>query len=122
MALVERIVFADNAADLASVLTDDNDMANFTVTSLATAGNTAEFTFTIKNDSDLDAEVTPTLASDGNTNSEYFDIVSDWAGQAKTIAAGGSETYTITITLKKTPTDTIHGSFHIELTAEAISR
>ena len=113
---------AGSTTDLASVLDTDHDMANFTVNSLATAGNTATFTFTIKNDSDLDAYVTPTFAADGNTNAEYFDIVSDWNGQPKTITAGGEMDYTLTITLKKTPTDTIHGSFHIELTAEAVSR
>ena len=75
---------------------------------------------TIANTSDLDAVVTPALnTTAGNTMPEYFDIVSDWAGQAKTIPAGGSETYTVTVTLLKTPTETISGSFHIELKAVA---
>jgi hypothetical protein len=45
--------------------------------------------------------------------------VSDWNAKPKTIAAGSSETYTVTVTLLKTPTESIHGSFHIELTAVA---
>ena len=110
---------ANETGNLASVVDTDPDMASFTVSTLKGANDTATFTFTILNDSDVDANVTPTLASDGNTNSEYFDISSDWAGQPRVIAAGQSNTYTITVTLKKTPTETIHGAFHIELTAVA---
>lgn len=110
---------AGNAEDLASIVDGDNDMASFTANSLKGAGDTATFTFTIKNVSDLEATVTPSLAADGNTNAEYFTITSDWNAQPKVIAAGGTETYTITVTLIKTPTETIHGAFHIELTAVA---
>jgi len=119
----EDIYFSDavanQAGNVASVDAGDNDMASFTASNLKGAGDTATFTFTIKNDSDVDAVVTPTLAADGNTNPTYFTIVSDWNAQPKTIVAGGSETYTVTVTLIKTPTETIHGAFHIELTAIA---
>ena len=111
----------DKGSDLdkVSIVDDDNDMANFTVNSLNGKDDEATFTFTITNDSDLDAMVTPSLASDGNSNAEYFDIRSDWQGQAREIKAGESATYTVTIKLLKTPTDTIHGAFHIELEAVA---
>ena len=105
--------------NVASISDGDNDQANFTADSLKGAGDYAEFRFTITNASDVDAVVTPTLAADGNSNVEYFDIVSDWAGQPKTIKAGESMTYTVTVTLKKTPTEAAHGAFHIELTAVA---
>ena len=111
---------ANEEGNTASVNSNDNDKASFTVNTLKGKGDVATFTFTIKNDGDVDAVVTPTLAATGgNTNPEYFKVSSDWDGQAKTIAAGGSETYTVTIELLKTPTETIHGAFHIELTAVA---
>ena len=102
----------------ASINGDNNDKASFTVNSLKGMGDTATFTFTIKNNGDVAATVTPTLnASLGNTNPTYFDITSDWDGASKTLAAHSELTYTVTITLKSTPTQTIAGSFLIELTA-----
>ena len=110
---------ANQEGNVASVNTGDNDMASFTANTLKGKGDKATFTFTIKNDGDVDAVVTPTLAEDGNSNTTYFAISSDWEGQPKTIAAGGSMTYTVTVELLSTPTETIHGAFHIELTAVA---
>lgn len=110
---------AKDAGNVASVDANDNDMASFTASNLKGAGDTAIFTFTITNDGDVDAVVTPSLASDGNTNVEYFSIVSDWNAQPKTLKAGESLEYTVTVTLLKTPTESIHGAFHIELTAVA---
>ena len=110
---------ANQDGNSASVVIEDPDMANFTITSLKGKDDFATFTFTIYNASDVDAVVTPTLASDGNTNAEYFSIISDWNAQPKTIKAGETMDYTVTITLLKTPTETIHGAFHIELTAKA---
>lgn len=111
---------ANDGGNTASVNADNNDKASFTVNSLAGQGDTASFTFTIYNAGDLDATVTPTLnATLGNTNPEYFKISSDWDGAAKTLTAGGSLTYTVTVELLKTPTETIAASFLIELTAVA---
>ena len=106
-----------NTENVASIVSSDPDMANFTVSSLSGQGDKATFTFTIKNDGDLDATITPTFAEDGNTNKEYFHIESDWKGASKRLEAGKEITYTVTVTLLKTPTAQIHGSFHIELTA-----
>ena len=105
----------------ASVNADNKDKASFTVNSLKGAGDTATFTFTIVNDGDLDAKVTPAFnASLGNTNPDYFDIESDWDGATKDLVAGGSLTYTLTVTLKETPTNSVSGSFLIELTAVSV--
>ena len=106
---------AHDNKDLASVVQGDDDMASFTANSLNGKGDTAEFTFTIANEGDLDAVVTPSLS--GNDKEEYFDIYSDWDGQAQELASGDTITYTVTVELLKTPTATIHGSFHIQLTA-----
>lgn len=108
---------ANQTGNTASVNADNNDKASFTANTLQGKDDTATFTFTIINDGDLDALVTPSISS--NTNEQYFAISSDWAGQAKTLGAGQSLNYTVTVTLKETPTDTISGSFIIELTAVA---
>ena len=110
---------ANDAGNVASVDAGDNDMASFTASNLKGKDDVATFTFTITNDGDVDAVVTPTLAADGNSNAEYFSIVSDWNAQPKTVKSGESVTYTVTVTLLKTPTESIHGAFHIELTAVA---
>ena len=108
---------ANQEGNTASVVTEDPDMASFTASTLKGKGDVVTFTFTIINEGDVDAVVTPSLAGDGNSNPTYFKVFSDWSGQAKELGAGQSITYTITVELLETPTDTIHGSFHIELTA-----
>ena len=104
-----------------SVNADNKDKASFTAKSLKGQGDTASFIYTIKNDNDVDAEVTPRISS--NTSEGYFGLSSDWNGQPRTIKAGESATYTVTVTLKKTPTfetlELVSGSFIIELTAVA---
>jgi len=103
----------------ASINVDNDDKASFTANNLQGAGDSAKFTFQIINEGDLDASVTPRISS--NTNEEYFTIASDWNGATKTLSKdGGKQTYTVTVTLTKTPTDTIAGSFIIELTATSV--
>ena len=118
----EDIYFSDAVANetgnTASVNTDNNDKASFTANTLKGKGDKATFTYTITNDGDLDALVTPRISS--NTNETYFKVYSDWAGQPKTLEAGKTLTYTVTIELLETPTDTISGSCIIELTAVSV--
>ena len=109
----------EGAPNTASVNGNNNDKADFTVKSLALKGDKATFTFTIKNDGELPAVVTPQLTALNATTEEYFTISSDWAGQPKVLAANSSITYTLTIELIKTPTDSVAGTFHVELTAVA---
>lgn len=108
---------ANDAGNTASVNADNNDKASFTAKNLAEKNDTATFTFTITNQSDLDAVVTPSISS--NTKEDYFALSSDWAGQPQTLASGETKTYTVTVELTATPTETISGSFIIELTAVA---
>lgn len=111
---------AGTSGDVAEIGADP-DMATFTASKLTGQGDTATFTFTIKNAGDVDATVTPKLVdATGNTQPEWFNIVSDWNGATKNLAAGAEITYTVTITLLKTPTEAITGSFHIELTATSV--
>ena len=109
---------ANQEGNTASVNADNNDKASFSAKTLKGQGDTATFTFTIYNDGDLDANVTPSISS--NTQEEYFKISSDWNGQTKVLAAKGTLTYTVTVELLKTPTETLSGSFIIELTAVSV--
>ena len=109
---------ANEEGNTASVNADNNDKASFTANTLKGKGDKATFTYTITNDGDLDAEVTPRISS--NTNTQYFNVYSDWQGQAKVLKAGETVTYTVTIELIETPTVTIGGSCIIELTAVSI--
>ena len=109
---------ANQTGNTASVNADNKDKASFTANTLKGKDDVVTFTFTIVNEGDVAAEVTPTLnAATGNTKPEYFEITSDWDGATKTLEAGGSLTYTVTVKLLKTPTETVSGSFLIELTA-----
>jgi uncharacterized repeat protein (TIGR01451 family) len=111
---------ANEEGNTASINADNNDKASFTAKTLKGKGDKVTFTFTIKNDGDIAATVTPKLnATLGNTNPEYFSLTSDWDGGAKTLAAGSEVTYTLTIELLKTPTETVAASFLVELTAVA---
>ena len=109
---------ANETGNTASINADNDDKASFTANTLKGKGDQATFTYTIKNDGDLDASITPSISS--NTNPAYFAISSDWDGDTKTLAAGGTITYTVTIELIETPTETISGSCIIELTAVSV--
>lgn len=112
---------ANQDGNTARVNDDNKDKASFTANTLKGKDDYVTFTFTIKNDGDVDAEITPTLnATTGNTKPDYFEITSDWNGGSKTLEAGGSQTYTVTVKLTQTPTETISGSFLIELTAVSV--
>ena len=112
---------ANESGNTASVNADNNDKASFTINTFKGKDDVATFTFTIKNDGDVDANVAPRLnASLGNTNPEYFSIESDWDGETKLLKAGETITYTLTVTMLKTPTETIAGSFLIELVATSV--
>ena len=123
----EDIYFAETVeihetGNTASRNADNKDKASFTAKNLKGQGDKATFTFTIVNDGDVDAVVTPKLnATLGNTNPEYFKVTSDWNGASKTLSAKGTVTYTVTVELIKTPTETISGSFLIELTATSVA-
>ena len=111
---------ANETGNTASINADNNDKASFTANTLKGKGDKVTFTFTITNAGDVDATVTPKLnATLGNTNPEYFTITSDWSGAATTLAAHSEISYTLTVELIKTPTETISGSFLVELTAVA---
>lgn len=110
-----------NAENTTSINADNNDEVSFTAKNLKGKGDTAKFVYTIYNGNDVNAVVTPIISS--NTDAEYFGLSSDWNAQPRTIEAGQSMTYTITVTLLKTPTfedfELLSGSFIVELTAVA---
>ena len=109
---------ANEAGNTASINSDNNDKASFTANTLKGKGDKATFTYTIINNGDVDAVVTPSISS--NTNETYFKVYSDWNGQPQDLDAGDTVTYTVTIELIETPTETISGSCIIELTAVSV--
>ena len=109
---------ANEAGNTASINSDNNDKASFTANTLKGKGDKATFTYTIINNGDVDAVVTPSISS--NTNETYFMVYSDWNGQPQDLDAGDTVTYTVTIELIETPTETISGSCIIELTAVSV--
>ena len=108
---------ANQDGNTASINPDNKDKASFTANTLKGKGDKATFTYTIINNGDLDADITPSISS--NTNEAYFEVYSDWNGAMKTLAAGQTITYTVTIELLVTPTEAVAGSCIIELTAVA---
>lgn len=114
---------ANDEGNTASVNNDNNDKASFTANNLAKKGDKATFTFTLTNDgnTDLDALITPKLDSEkGNTQPQYFNIYSDWQGEAKILEVGKTITYTVTVELIDTPQAALSGSFLIELVATSV--
>ena len=113
---------ANEADNTASVNPDNNDKASFTANTLKGAGDKATFTFSIVNVGDVDATITPKITT--NTQTEYFKLTSDWNGATQNLPAGTLDTapltYTVTVELIKTPTETLSGSFLIELTATSV--
>lgn len=90
-------------ADLISASISNDTTATINVDSFTAKGQTATATYTILNDSaDLSASIAvPTIT---NSNTEYFAVTTDWDA-AKTVAAQGTTTITVTVELIKTPID-----------------
>ena len=120
---------ANDEDNTASVNADNNDKASFTANNLKGAGDTATFTFSIVNVGDVDATITPRIITNvanlDETEGKYFEIYSDWQGATKDLPAGTTAdaplTYTVTVKLLKTPTETLSGSFLIDLTATSVT-
>ena len=113
---------ADNTAggDSANV-TSDVDVARFSVRSLASKNDTATFQFTVKNDNEFKAYAKVNNEKGVNNNTEYFNVTLDHTEFE--VEAGGTFTFTVTVTLLKTPQldesgDKISALFGIEFDAQ----
>ena len=128
-ATTDSLVLSDQTyTNAAHISTDDPDMASFSAQTLTVKDTYAEFIFTIKNESDLAVLVTPNLSvnnttgvSGTNYDASIFTVTSDWNSQPQTVAAGGTKTITITVTLNETPQENVSGQFTIVLTANSVS-
>ena len=109
-------------ADVASYSDDD---ATYTVHKLATKGEVSVFTFTIKNDSNLDAEISVApnkLSGDvnpSNSNAKKFEVEYAYP-QGTVLAAGGSITVQVTVTLIESVIEATSATFGIEYTATSV--
>jgi hypothetical protein len=104
-----------NAAGDTAVTTDGSDVAEFTVNSLKGKNDTATFTFVIQNKGDLNATMSAPAITISSANAGYFTAVGSF--NTTDLAAGGTVTYTVTVTLNNTPTEEISATFAVELTA-----
>jgi hypothetical protein len=135
-AFKELVYFSDaNAAetgDTASVNSDNNNKASFSVTSLATEGDVATFTFVVTNESDLAATVSVKPSSSGNNpynnNAEYYKVTYQYGADGQgNLPAKTSDTefgtmvITVTVELIKTPQVDITGSFLVELEVKTVA-
>jgi type II secretory pathway pseudopilin PulG len=131
-AFAENIYFKDvthqdgNAStDIHTTLVADKKKITFSVNSLSSVGDSQSFTATIANKGTLDATIKVT-ASSVNTSAEYFEIITDWGTDTKTLAKAVNGTTPTTITIKVTirlkaaPTDLINGDFSLALTATSV--
>ena len=117
------VYFAEAVANNAvkgddALVTADNDIARFSVRSLAAKDETATFTFTVQNDNEFDAYVKVNEEKTLNNNDEYFETSVDTPEFV--VPANGTATFTVTVKLLKTPQldtvgDKVTASFVYEL-------
>jgi len=132
----DNITISEASKATASINTDNNDKASFTVSGLLNEDDEVTITYTIKNDSDHIVSVnltTPTAVgatnptnnkpgyfgvkyyfTDGTTDTEITD-----AAVTGTINSGSTLKVKVVVTLLQTPTEAISGSFSIEMVATA---
>ena len=89
------------------------------VTGLTTKGDSKSATFKIKNTSgELKALVD--VATESITNTDFFAIDATVANPTAELAPNAETTVTVTVSLVKTPIDTVTGDINIELGATAV--
>lgn len=114
----------NNVKTTCTVAYTDEYNATIDVKGLAELGDTVVVTFTVVNDSaDLDASIAAAVltAEDGTSafSSAYFDVVV--SDTTATIAKqGGTSTFTVTISVKKSAVDTQTISFNVDFQATAL--
>lgn len=111
-------VAANAAKGDEAVVTTDNDIARFSVRSLASKNESTTFTFTVQNDNEFDVYVKVNSTKTTNNNTEYFSVAI--TSEQVTVPAGGTADVTVTVTLLKTPQldvvgDKVTGTFTFEL-------
>ena len=107
---------APNDEKVTVELTNENDTLTITADALDTINEAFTVTAIMKNKSDKAVNVA--IVKNALADNEYFtvDFDGDLAGDAHTIVADGEATLTITITMKKIPTDAFTGNFDITYT------
>jgi len=100
---------------------DDSLSASITVTGLTKVGESVTATYTIKNEeTDLDANYTLD-AEKGieNSQEDYFTVTTDVDSAPKTIEAEGTNTVTVTVTLKAIPVESTNSTANIKVNLAA---
>ena len=100
-----------------------NKSATITVTGMTGTSDSRTVTYTVKNnESDVDAKVYVDAAEDiVVSKSSFFSVTTSITGEANaiTVPAGGTETFTVTVGLKKLPVASADSSTDITITITA---
>jgi len=115
---VERTPVATSGSDVALGGDAGLTTVSISATGLAETADVAVFTFTIENRNEVAMQVTPSFV---DTDLDKFVVTSDWNGTPKTIVAGGTETYTVTIKLEQAIVETSSEVFTIRLNATSVA-
>ena len=97
------VVFDENVVEnkCTAIVQTDPTVATFTTTQLEQGGDTASATFTVRNDS---PEYSATIGAPSisiTTGGEYFDVQTDFGTAERTVLAGNTTQFTVTVTLKQ---------------------
>ncbi len=117
----------------ASIDSNDNDRALFSVNTLKNEGDTATFTFTIESVSVYDIELDVSISNQTRPASDLpkvyptslYTVTTDWEANKATLAkAANAETpstitITVTVTLNTNPVENIRGDFTLLVNATA---
>jgi len=110
-----------DASKVTATAEDDSLSASITVTGLTKVGESVTATYTIKNEeTDLDASYTLDEEKGIENNQEdYFTVTTDVDSTAKTITAEGTNTVTVTVTLKAIPVESTNSTANIKVNLAA---
>ena len=91
----------------------------FSVKQLKREGEFVTANYTITNDSSYDVEIyAPAITESGDET--YFDVSTNWGAAAKTVKAGETVTFTVTVTLNTTVIEEKDAGFDIKFTVKAL--
>lgn len=92
----------------------------FSVKQLKRQSEFVKANYTITNDSSYDVSIpVPTITKSG-TGAGYFDISTDWGNETKTVKAGETVSFSVTVTLNTTIIAEQDCGFDIKFTATAL--
>ena len=95
--------------------------ATMTVTGLQDQNDTITATVTILNENDVDMYVNVPQITYTNDADDYISVTTTWGSEVKTVTAGNTTTFDITVTLNNVYTgdDSYEGTFNLAMVASS---